>query len=121
MRTREAYSLEQRKVWKEQQVSDNLQAIQDAVYMPEYIGLAVEPISRTVYNRTKVSRGVELLVDKPRIYVLVDTAGIYQAYFDVGDACYRTVHGIFPYLPDNFKHKLSKPRINMTISMEVKV
>lgn len=99
-------------------MSDNEQAQRDADFVPTFVGLAVEMITRTVFNRARSK--YQLVVDKPRVFVAIDEDGVYQAYFDTGEACYKSVNGIFPYSPEHFKLRFDKPRITTTLNMGVK-
>jgi hypothetical protein len=113
MRTSNQYSDEQRRVWKERDVSDTIKLQEEKMSYEkkrEHATISAEEISRTVYNRMKSAKGVKLLLDKPNMFIVEDDVWHYVVYIAIGDKCYRSYgHHIGSW--ENFDQTWAKTRV----------
>lgn len=123
MRTREEYSLEQRRVWKDRQVSETTEAQNKANALENHVAtLNVREISQTEYQRAKSKRGVKLVVSKPNYFVVKsEVEGVPDiVHVTVDGKYYRGWCGLDDMYETLQTKEFLKPQVFISIHMVVR-
>lgn len=119
MRTREEYSLEQRKKWKDRDMAESSIA-QEKLPPREIVLLSVTEITATEYNRTKNKKGADIPKVTPSYFVVRDGESL-TTYVTSGGKFYKSYGYALPEQDELLlsNTKLTIPHVAIHISMAV--